>query len=313
MSNDQGLRFSGVIPANILPLDHDLQIDERAYRAHLESLVSIEGVTAVTSNGHAGEVSSLDREERRRALSLAVETVDGRVPVIAGVFAENSRDAAVLARDAAAEGAGGLLVFPPAVLGYGAPAGTAYRQFAAIAEAVTLPLVVFEFPAWSGLQYDVDTLLEICEVQTVCAVKEWSLDIRVHERNLAAIRSVGRPIAMLTSFSTNLLPALVAGADGILSGHGSVTAALQVELFDAVQERRLADAQALYARLQYLTAVIYKPPMFNMYARMKEQLVMLGHDLHPAVRPPMVRVDADERRALQQALFDAGLMPVGAR
>jgi 4-hydroxy-tetrahydrodipicolinate synthase len=313
MSTREGLQFSGVIPANILPLDDDLQIDERAYRAHLESLVAVDGVTAVVSNGHAAEVSSLDRAERRRALAISVETAAGRVPVISGVFAENCRDAAMLARDAEAEGAGGLLVFPPSVLAYGAPEDTAYRQFAAIADAVDLPLVVFEFPAWTGLQYDVDTLLRICEVPTVAAVKEWSLDIRVHERNLAAIRSVGRPIAMLTSFSTNLLPALVTGADGILSGHGSVIAALQVELFDAVQEQRLADAQALYARIQHMTAVIYRQPMFNMYSRMKEQLVMLGHDLNPAVRPPMVPVDADERRALQQALVDAGLMPVGAR
>ncbi|MDX6378413.1 MAG: 4-hydroxy-tetrahydrodipicolinate synthase, partial [Gaiellaceae bacterium] len=115
MSTREGLQFSGVIPANILPLDDDLQIDERAYRAHLESLVAVDGVTAVTTNGHAGEVSSLDRGERRRALSIAVETVAGRGPVISGVFAENCRDAAMLARDAEAEGAGGLLVFPPSV------------------------------------------------------------------------------------------------------------------------------------------------------------------------------------------------------
>jgi 4-hydroxy-tetrahydrodipicolinate synthase len=313
MSNEEGLRFSGVIPANILPLDDDLQIDERAYRAHLETLVSIEGVTAVTSNGHAAEVSSLDRDERRRALAIAVETVAGRVPVISGVFAENCRDAAILARDAEAEGADGLLVFPPSILAYGAPEGTAYRQFAAIADVVDLPLVVFEYPAWSGLQHDVDTLLRICEVPTVAAVKEWSLDMRVHERNLAAIRSVGRPISMLTSFSTNLLPALVSGADGILSGHGSVIAELQVALFTAVQEQRLADAQALYERIQVLTAVVYKAPMSNMYSRMKEHLVMLGHDLHPAVRPPMVEVSEEERRELHQALVDAELLPAGVR
>lgn len=313
MSDEEGLRFSGVIPANILPLDEDLQIDERAYRAHLESLVSVEGVTAVTSNGHAAEVASLSCAERRRALAIAVETVAGRVPVISGVFAENCRDAAMAARDAEAEGADGLLVFPPSILAYQAPEGTAYRQFAAIAEVVDLPLVVFEYPAWSGLQYDVDTLLRICEVPTVAAVKEWSLDIRVHERNLAAIRSVGRPIAMLTSFSTNLLPALVSGADGILSGHGSVIAALQVELFDAVRQHRLADAQALYKRIQRLTAVVYRAPMSNMYSRMKEQLVMLGHELTAAVRPPMVAVSEDERRELRQALVDADLMPVGLR
>jgi 4-hydroxy-tetrahydrodipicolinate synthase len=88
---------------------------------------------------------------------------------------------------------------------------------------------------------------------------------------------------------------------------------LQVEIFEAVRQQRLADAQALYERIQRLTAVVYKPPMSNMYSRMKEQLAMLGHELSTAVRPPMVAVGDEERRELQQALVDAGLMPVGAR
>jgi 4-hydroxy-tetrahydrodipicolinate synthase len=188
-----------------------------------------------------------------------------------------------------------------------APADTGYRHFAAIAEAVDLPLVVFMYPQATGLQHDTERLVRICEIPSVAAVKEWTLDIRVDERNRAAVRSLGRPIAMLTSFSTNLLPGLVGGADGILSGHGSVIAELQVELYGHVQAGRLSEAQELYARIQKLTAVVYASPMANMYARMKAHLIMLGHELTPAVRAPLVRVDDDEWQALRQALVDAGL------
>ncbi|MQA85457.1 MAG: dihydrodipicolinate synthase family protein [Streptosporangiales bacterium] len=300
--------LEGVIPANILPLDTDLEIDEAAYRKHLAWLTSIPGVRGITCNGHAAEVASLARDERRRALAIAVDTVAGSVPVVSGVYAENHRDAAVLARDAQAEGADALLIFPPNLLAYDAPPDTAYRHFAEIAEAVPLPLVAFVYPEWSGLQYDTDTLMRICEIPSVAAVKEWSLDIRVHERNCRAVRSLGRPVSLLTSFSTNLLPALAGGVDGILSGHGSVIAELQAKLFDAVAGDRLEEARRLYEPIQRLTAVIYRSPMANMYARMKEHLIMLGHQLSPAVRPPLVPVDETERRELRSALVDAGLL-----
>src|ERR1044071_4885645 len=107
--------FSGVMPANILPFKADLSIDEPAYRAHLRWLADTRGVTGIVANGHAGEVSSLSREERKRALAIALHEVGGSVPVIAGVYADGTQEAIDLARDARAGGAAGLLVFPPTI------------------------------------------------------------------------------------------------------------------------------------------------------------------------------------------------------
>lgn len=301
------MRLTGVIPANILPLTTDLGIDEAAYRSHLEALVSTPGVTGLTCNGHAAEVASLDRDERRRTVALAVEQVAGRVPVVSGIYAENHLQAAELARDAAAEGADALLVFPLNALLFDAGGEAGRRHIEAIAEAVRLPLVVFLYPAWTNLQYDLDTFLRICEIPAVTAIKDWSLDIRVQETYQRALRESGRPITYLTSFSTNLLPALILGADGILSGHGSVIAGLQAELFDLVRDGRMADAQAVYDRIQKLTAVVYRSPMANMYSRMKEHLRMLGYELTTAVRPPLWRVDDTERTRLGDALSAAGM------
>src|SRR5919201_5233671 len=71
------LRFSGVMPANILPFTADLAIDEAAYRRHLRWLVDTPGVTGIVANGHAREVSSLTRDERKRALVIALDEVAG--------------------------------------------------------------------------------------------------------------------------------------------------------------------------------------------------------------------------------------------
>lgn len=299
--------LSGVIPANLLPLTAELAIDEPAYRAHLRSLVSTPGVRGLTANGHAAEVSALSRSERRHALAVATETVDGQVPVISGIYAENHRQAVDLATDAAAEGADALLVLPPNVLLFDAGGEAARTYFEEIASAVDLPLMLFLYPASTSMQYDQDTFLRICEIPAVTAVKDWSLDIRVAENYRRALLQVGRPISWLTSFSTNLLPALAVGADGILSGHGSVIAGLQVELFDAMAGGRLTDARSAYERIQVLTAVTYRSPMANMYARMKEHLAMLGHPVGTAVRPPLWRVEDGERGQLRHALHAAGL------
>lgn len=302
------LQLKGSIPANILPLDAEYNIDERQYRQHVDWLASRPGIGGVTCNGHAAEVSVLSREERRRAVALAVEAVAGRVPVISGVYAENYLQAIPYARDAQAEGAAGILIFPPNALLFGAKPEVAIRHFAEISDAVSLPMVLFMFPAFTRMQYDVETLLRICEAANVVAIKEWSLDIRVYERNLRAIRAFGRPIAMLSSFSPNLLPSLALGADGILSGHGAVIADLQAELLDAVAAHDDARTSALYERIQKLTATIYREPMVDMYTRMKEQLVMLGRLERAVARPPLVPLDDTERAELRQSLIDAGLL-----
>src|SRR5581483_8260070 len=91
------LRFEGVMPANLLPFTAELEIDEPAYRRHLRWLADTRGVTGLVVNGHAAEVSSLDRDERRRALGIALDEVAGRCPVVAGVYADGTREAVRLA------------------------------------------------------------------------------------------------------------------------------------------------------------------------------------------------------------------------
>jgi len=98
------LIFSGVIPANLIPFRPDLAIDERNYRRHLSWLAEVSGVTAITVNGHAAEVSSLNRDERRQALAVALDEVGDRLPLISGIYTDSTLQAIELAKDAKAEG-----------------------------------------------------------------------------------------------------------------------------------------------------------------------------------------------------------------
>ncbi len=112
------------------------------------------------------------------------------------------------------------------------------RHFSEIAAGVDLPIIVFEYPPASGIGYAPETLARLTEIPQVAGVKDWSNDIVAFERNLRALRATGRPVAMLSSFTMSLMATFLLGADGAISGMGSVAADLQAELFDAVPEGR---------------------------------------------------------------------------
>jgi|SRR5919106_2270275 4-hydroxy-tetrahydrodipicolinate synthase len=304
------LRFSGVMPANILPFKADLSIDEPAYRRHLRWLADTRGVTGIVANGHASEVSSLDRDERRRSLAIALDEVAGACPVIAGVYCDGTAEAVQLARDAKAAGAAGILLFPPTLFMWGAQVkpDMAIRHVSEVAAGAGLPIIVFEYPPASGIGYTPETLARLAEIPDVAAVKDWSNEIVAFERNLRALRASGRPVAMLSAFTMSLMATFLLGADGAISGMGSVTADLQAALFEACGKGDLDGARAINDRLDPLVRVFYAPPFVDMHNRMKEALVMLGRIPAAHVRPPLTPVPAAEREAIRRALVESGLL-----
>jgi 4-hydroxy-tetrahydrodipicolinate synthase len=297
------LTFSGIMPANILPFRADLSIDEPAYRQHLRWLADTPGVTGIVANGHAAEVASLSRDERKRTLAIAVDEVAGACPIIAGVYTDGTAEAVELARDARAAGVAGVLLFPPTLFMWGAQAkpDMVLRHFREVA-TVGLPIVAFEYPPVSGIGYSPETLARLAEIPEVVGVKDWSNDIVAFEQNLRAVRATGRPVAMLSSFTMSLMASFLLGADGAISGMGSVTADLQAELFAACQKGDVDGARRINDRLEPLVRVFYAPPFLDMHNRMKEALVLLGRIPAAHVRPPLTPIPAAERDAIARAL-----------
>ena len=139
-------------------------------------------------------------------------------------------------------------------------------------------------------------------------MKDWSNDIVAFERNLRALRATGRPVAMLSSFTMSLMATFLLGADGAISGMGSVAADLQAELFELCQKGDLDGARRVNDRLDPLVRVFYAPPFVDMHNRMKEALAILGRIPAAHVRPPLTPVSDAERAAIGRALRAAGLM-----
>jgi 4-hydroxy-tetrahydrodipicolinate synthase len=300
---------NGVIPAVLLPFENDLSIDEASFRKHLRDVAAVEGLSAVTINAHSTEVASCTFDEQRRVLDIAQDEIGAKLPIVNGIWADGSLEAARLARMAAQGGASALLVFPPAPFTLGQNAAMALAHFKRIADATDLPLIVFQYPLATGQGYPKDTLLQLCEqVPTIRAIKDWAGNVPQHEMHIRLLQSMPRPVNVLTTHSAWLFSSLVLGCNGLLSGSGSVIADLQAALFEAVQANDLATARAINDRIYPLARVFYAEPWADMHNRMKEALVLLGRLPRAVVRPPLVKLGRPEIERIREALVDSGLL-----
>jgi 4-hydroxy-tetrahydrodipicolinate synthase len=305
----------GVIPAVLLPFTDDLAIDEKSFRKHLSDVAATDGLSAVTTNAHSTEVASCSFDEQRRVLDITQDEIGDRLPIVNGVWADGSIEAARLARMAEQGGASALLVFPPAPFTLGQSAAMALEHFKRIADATSLPLIVFQYPLATGQGYPRDTLLRMVEeVPTIRAIKDWVGNVPQHEMQIRELQSLKRPVNVLSTHSAWLLSSLVLGCNGLLSGSGSVIPDLQSALFHAVRADDLAEARRLNDRIYPLARAFYADPWVDMHNRMKEALVLLGRLPRAVVRPPLVKLGRAEIDRIRSALVASGLLsPKAAR
>ena len=304
----------GVIPAVLLPFDNDLAIDEVNFRKHLRDVAAVEGLSAITINAHSTEVGSCSFDEQRRVLAIAQDEIGAKLPLINGIWADGSIEAARIARMAEEGGASALLVFPPAPFTLGQSPQMALAHFKRVADATDLPLIVFQYPLATGQGYPKETLLRLCEeVPSIRAIKDWIGNVPHHEWHIRTLQNLPRPVNVLTTHSAWLFSSLMLGPNGLLSGSGSVIADLQAKLFRAVQGNDMAASKHLNDRIEPLMRVFYADPFVDMHNRMKEALVLLGKMPRAVVRPPLVKIEHSEIARIRQALEEAGLRDKNAR
>lgn len=314
MARHAGYIPQGVIPAVLLPFENDLSIDEAGFRKHLRDVAGTEGLSAITINAHSTEVGSCTFDEQRRVLDIVQDEVGSRLPLINGIWADGSIEAARIARMATQGGASALLVFPPSPFTLGQSPAMALAHVKRVADATDLPLIVFQYPLATGQGYPKDTLLKMCEeVPSIRAIKDWIGNVPHHEWHIRTLQNLPRPVNVLTTHSSWLFPSLALGCNGLLSGSGSVISDLQARLFRAVQKNDLAEAKRLNDRIEPTARVFYADPFVDMHNRMKEALVLLGKLPRAVVRPPLVKIERGEVARIRQALIEAGLLDKNAR
>ena len=300
-SSRKSIPRKAIIPAALTSIDKDGKIDYLDFKRHISALANIKGVSAIMVNGGSGHDKTLTRDERRKLLGEALAAVDGRVPILAALRESKTISSlAPLAKDAQSEGAQAITIMPPANI-QGFSWEFAHKRFEEACTASNLPVVIYQN------RYETEILVQLASSFPVVGVKEGSKDPSTFESNLRALRGLDRNIAVWSTHSKWLLADLAIGADGILSGMGSVAADLHVALAEAVGRSDLKAARKINDRIFPLTQAFYVPGQ-DAHIRMKYALKKLGRQKHDFVRPPLRPLDDDDRSRIDQALIQSGLL-----
>jgi 4-hydroxy-tetrahydrodipicolinate synthase len=242
-------------------------------------------------------------------MRAAAEANDGRVPLVAGVIAAFTDQAARIAGEAAEDGADLLMAFPNVHLrGRPLDPEVPLRYLGAVHRASGLPLVAFQLQdALGGVEYEPDTLRAIVQQPFVTAIKESTFNAFSFRETQALVRQAAPEVSFLSGNDNFIYESFLLGADGSLMGAGSIATGLQVELFDAIRAGDLARAATVDERLTPLMRTIFGQPIRDYRARTKEGLVALGRFSNALVREPLLPIPDHERKAVVDGLRHAGL------
>ena len=304
------LELKGVIPAIILPLNPDYSIDEQGFRRHIRRVSGVKGVTGIVCNAHASEVTLLTREERKRVLQIVCEEVNGKVPVIAGVYGESTQAVIECAQDARKGGADAILIMPPFSFTWGATQypEVVFKYFSDIDRAVDSPFVIFQYAHWTNCNYDCETLKKLAKIRNFVAVKNAVNDPRRYEEEYRTLKAARPEISFLNANDVQLLSYFSIGSDGTLVGYACLAPLLIVRLYEAARKGNLKEAMKINDDMYPLTRAIYSHPRLYWHTRIKEALVMMGEIKCAAARPFLPAISSEERKNIRTALIRCGLL-----
>ena len=289
--------FKGSIVAIVTPFKEG-KVDEEAYRELIEFQIQ-NGTNAIVPCGTTGESATLTMEEHCRVIDVAVETVNKRVPVIAGTGGNNTNEAIELTEHAKKAGADATLQVAPY---YNKPTQEGlYRHFKAISDAVPLPQVLYNVPGRTGVNMLPETVARLAELPDMVAVKEASGNIG---QMAEVVRLAGDNITLLSGDDNVTLPVLSLGGKGVVSVVANIVPRDSADLVKAWEEGRVEEAQALFFKLLPLCqAMFYETNPIPV----KRSLALMGK-ITDEFRLPMCNMAPANLDKLKKALNDYGLL-----
>ena len=235
--------FKGSLVALITPMREDGAVDEKAFAEFVDWQIK-EGTHGVVPVGTTGESPTLSHDEHRRVVEIAIEVSNGRIPVIAGAGSNSTEEAIALTRHAKEAGADAALIVTPY---YNKPTQEGmFLHYTAIADAVDLPIIIYNIPPRSVVDMSVETMARLAKHPNIIGVKDATANL---VRPLHTRRACGDDFCQLSGEDHTALSFNAAGGVGCISVTANVAPRLCSEMQTAWAEGRLADAMAIQNRL----------------------------------------------------------------
>ncbi|ABG94681.1 dihydrodipicolinate synthase [Rhodococcus jostii RHA1] len=307
------LDLRGLTPAPVTPFTRDGDVDYDAIQRLGSWLGSVDGVKGLVVLGHAGEGTFLTQDEQVRVIAAFKDSVDGRLPIIAGITGEGTAVSVEEARRAVDAGASAGLVYPShGWLRFGYQDGAPQDRYKAIHEGSGLPLILFQYPDATKATYNLDTQLEIAAQPGVFATKNGVRNMRRWDREIPVLRRENPDLQILSCHDEYLLHTIF-DVDGLLVGYGGLAPEPLVELIAAGKAKDYPAARAIHDRLLPVTANVYhRGSHMEGTVALKEGLVARGILEHATVRSPLLPLAEGAGAEIAAALQSAELTSVAA-
>ena len=235
--------FTGSLVALITPMREDGAVDEDALASFVDWQIA-QGTQGLVPVGTTGESPTLSHGEHRRVVEIAIEVAAGRVPVIAGAGSNSTAEAIELTRHAKDAGADAALVVTPY---YNKPTQEGlFLHYTAIADAVELPVLIYNIPSRSVVDMSVDTMARLAKHRNIVGVKDATANLA---RPLHTTAACGTAFVQLSGEDHTALAFLAAGGQGCISVTGNIAPAMCSAMHAAWSEGRTAEAMAIQQRL----------------------------------------------------------------
>ncbi len=298
----------GLNPAPVTPFTRDGAVDYAACKRLGAWLGSVEGVKSLTVLGHAGEGTFLTQYEQARVIEAFVESVNGAIPVIAGITLEGTQVAAEEAKRAKEAGASAGLLYPShGWLRFGYQKGAPQDKYRQVYEGSGLPLILFQYPDATKCTYDLQTQLDISAQPGVFAMKNGVRNMRRWDTEIPVIRRERPDLQILSCHDEYLLHTMF-DVDGLLVGYGNIAPELLVELINAGKAKDYPKARELHDRLLPVTKNVYhRGSHMEGTVALKWALVARGILEHATVRSPLLPLAEGADKEIAEAMRSAGL------
>jgi 4-hydroxy-tetrahydrodipicolinate synthase len=288
------INWNGVFPALTTKFTNDDQLDLPMFKKNLEAQLKA-GVNGIILGGTLGESSVLTTEEKSVCVQFAVESVEGKVPVLLNIAEGATRDALQQAKLAEKWGCKGLMILPP--MRYKSDHRETVTYFKTIAESTGLPIMIYNNPVDYKIEVTLDMFAELLECKNIQAVKESTRDVTNVTRML---NRFGERFKILCGVDTLAMEEMLMGAHGWVAGLVCAFPAETVAIYKLVRAGNIKEATVIYRWFMPLLELDIHPKLVQ-YIKLAEAQTGIGTE---KVRGPRLALEGDERKRILKIIND---------
>lgn len=291
-------QFRGAFVAIVTPFI-DGKLDEQGLIDLIEFQIA-NGTHGIVPCGTTGESATMSHEEHHRVVELTIKTVNGRVPVLAGTGSNSTSESIELTKHAKDAGADGALMITPY---YNKPSQEGlYQHFKAVADAVDIPIVLYNVPSRTSINMLPETVARCAEISNIVGIKEATGDLNQISQ---VIRLCPEDFAVMSGDDFTSMATVAVGGTGVISVTSNVAPKDMSSMMDAILDGDLAEANRLHYKLFPLMQAMF---IDTNPVPAKATLEMMGKIKSSTPRLPLYKMSGETKARLKKVITDYGLL-----